>query len=306
LASRASSIWSAASWEWPPNNSDVTALASRAVVLADGSRLFPDAIVAATGCHPGLEPLVGRTLGDWEDVPLRGRTVTICFDSDARLKRNILRAMIRVGRWLKSKGVHRVYYLIVPAEVNGAPVKGVDDSLAAGVTLQQFKAVRTTTEPTVKSTDDTYSDARSPSWWPMRGSPINSCWLQDWAGWLGTVALGGGDRGTGDRGPAPICPRSIRRSGGSRAQRTRRRIRGFHWQLTHWPASFARTCVRTSIPGSNPTITASGRRRLLVHVLRNIPRPFGTELPKRDRVTRSCGGGTPRSHGRWGWPTGTG
>src|SRR4249919_2916566 len=29
----------------------------------------------------------------------------------------------------------------------------------------------------------------------MRGSPINSCWLQDWAGWLGTVGLGGGDRG---------------------------------------------------------------------------------------------------------------
>ena len=101
-----------------------------------------------------------RTLGDWEDVPLRGRTVTICFDSDARLKRNVLRAMIRVGRWLKSKGVHRVYYLIVPAEVNGARVKGVDDFFAAGVTLQQLKAVRTTTEPTVKSSDDTYSDAR--------------------------------------------------------------------------------------------------------------------------------------------------
>ena len=37
----------------------VTALDRRAVVLADGSRVFPDAIVAATGYHPGLEPLVG-------------------------------------------------------------------------------------------------------------------------------------------------------------------------------------------------------------------------------------------------------
>jgi putative flavoprotein involved in K+ transport len=37
----------------------VTALDGRAVVLADGSRVFPDAIVAATGYHPGLEPLVG-------------------------------------------------------------------------------------------------------------------------------------------------------------------------------------------------------------------------------------------------------
>ena len=38
----------------------VTALDGRAVVLADGSRVFPDAVVAATGYHPGLEPLVGH------------------------------------------------------------------------------------------------------------------------------------------------------------------------------------------------------------------------------------------------------
>lgn len=38
----------------------VTALDGRAVVLADGSRLNPDAIVAATGYHPCLEPLVGH------------------------------------------------------------------------------------------------------------------------------------------------------------------------------------------------------------------------------------------------------
>jgi putative flavoprotein involved in K+ transport len=44
----------------------VTTLEGRAVVLADGSRLFPDAIVAATGYHPGLEPLVGHVtaIGD--------------------------------------------------------------------------------------------------------------------------------------------------------------------------------------------------------------------------------------------------
>jgi putative flavoprotein involved in K+ transport len=38
----------------------VTALDGRAVVLADGSRVFPDTIVAATGYQPGLEPLVGH------------------------------------------------------------------------------------------------------------------------------------------------------------------------------------------------------------------------------------------------------
>ena len=38
----------------------VTALDGRAVVLADGSRVSPDAVVAATGYHPGLAPLVGH------------------------------------------------------------------------------------------------------------------------------------------------------------------------------------------------------------------------------------------------------
>jgi putative flavoprotein involved in K+ transport len=38
----------------------VNALDGRAVVLADGSRVSPDAVVAATGYHPGLEPLVGQ------------------------------------------------------------------------------------------------------------------------------------------------------------------------------------------------------------------------------------------------------
>jgi putative flavoprotein involved in K+ transport len=38
----------------------VTALDGRAVVLADGSRVFPDAVVAATGYYPALKPLVGH------------------------------------------------------------------------------------------------------------------------------------------------------------------------------------------------------------------------------------------------------
>ena len=44
----------------------VTAFDGAAVVLADGSRLFPDVVVAATGYHPGLEPMVGHvtTIGE--------------------------------------------------------------------------------------------------------------------------------------------------------------------------------------------------------------------------------------------------
>jgi len=38
----------------------VTALDGRAVVLADGTRVYPDTVIAATGYRPGLEPLVGH------------------------------------------------------------------------------------------------------------------------------------------------------------------------------------------------------------------------------------------------------
>jgi putative flavoprotein involved in K+ transport len=38
----------------------VTALDGRAVVLANGSRVFPDVVVAATGYHPALKSLVGH------------------------------------------------------------------------------------------------------------------------------------------------------------------------------------------------------------------------------------------------------
>jgi putative flavoprotein involved in K+ transport len=44
----------------------VTAFDGQEVVLADGSRVSPDAVVAATGYQPGLEPLVGHltTIGE--------------------------------------------------------------------------------------------------------------------------------------------------------------------------------------------------------------------------------------------------
>jgi P4 family phage/plasmid primase-like protien len=100
------------------------------------------------------------TLGDWEDVILKGRSVVICFDADARTNPNVLRAMIRCGRWLKSKGANKVWYLIVPAEIHGKAAKGVDNFFAAGGTLEELKAARTTTEPNPDIADDTFTDAR--------------------------------------------------------------------------------------------------------------------------------------------------
>jgi hypothetical protein len=100
------------------------------------------------------------SLGDWEDVVLKGRDVTICFDADARTNPNVLRAMIRLGNWLRSKGVKQVRYLIVPEETHGQRVKGVDNFFAAGGTLEELKAARTTRRPNVDTSDDTFTDAR--------------------------------------------------------------------------------------------------------------------------------------------------
>jgi Domain of unknown function (DUF3854) len=71
------------------------------------------------------------TLGDWEDVALKGRAIVICYDADAVTKPNVLRAMVRLGRWLEAKGTASVLYVIVPGAVDGVTTKGADDYLAA-------------------------------------------------------------------------------------------------------------------------------------------------------------------------------
>jgi putative DNA primase/helicase len=85
--------------------------------------------------------------------------VIICFDADARTNPNVLRAMTRLGNWLKSQGAVKIGYLIVPAETRGKPVKGADDFFAAGGTLEELKAAATPAPPP-ETGDDTFSDAR--------------------------------------------------------------------------------------------------------------------------------------------------
>lgn len=100
------------------------------------------------------------TLGDWEDVRLKGREVIICFDADAVIKPDVQRAMARLGKWLKYKGAQKVWYLVVPPGVNGVTTKGVDDYFAAGGTVKQLEQAFATKPPREVSTADTYTDAR--------------------------------------------------------------------------------------------------------------------------------------------------
>lgn len=99
------------------------------------------------------------TLGDWEDIPLKGRTVVVCFDADARHNRMVLMAMRRLGMWLESKGAASIHYIIVPEEVDGTPVKGVDDFFHAGGALTDLHRVATTEMPSDNTRDAAFSDA---------------------------------------------------------------------------------------------------------------------------------------------------
>lgn len=98
-------------------------------------------------------------LGDWEDVRIKGREHVICFDADTTEKLPVQQAMIRFGRWLKSKGAAKVEYLVVPAMVNGIAVKGVDDYFAAGGTITELERAITDKPPRIQSTEDTFTDS---------------------------------------------------------------------------------------------------------------------------------------------------
>ncbi|HSX97877.1 MAG TPA: DUF3854 domain-containing protein, partial [Streptomyces sp.] len=99
------------------------------------------------------------TLGDWEDIPLKGRTVVLCFDADAAGNRNVQLAMGRLGAWLRSRGVSEVKYIVTPSEVSGTPVKGVDDYFAAGGDVASLAAVATNVAPGAGEKDAAFTDA---------------------------------------------------------------------------------------------------------------------------------------------------
>lgn len=90
-----------------------------------------------------------RMLADWEDVPLRGRTVIVCFDADTATNPQVRNAMRRLVSWLRNKTGQdgRVYYLVVPGKVGDTPVKGVDDFFAAGGDDGALKAAATERAP---------------------------------------------------------------------------------------------------------------------------------------------------------------
>jgi putative DNA primase/helicase len=89
----------------------------------------------------------GGTLGDWESICLKGREIMICFDSDAVQKKQVLEAMKRLGKWLKTKRVKKVWYVVTPPKFDDVRTKGVDDYFAAGGTLDGLREVASKSVP---------------------------------------------------------------------------------------------------------------------------------------------------------------
>lgn len=97
------------------------------------------------------------TLGEWDNIVIRGREVTICFDADVRSNALIAEAMRRLGSWLRSKGATKVWYVAPPEEYGGRPSKGADDFFVAGGTIEELKALRQSRPLTVVA-DDSSTD----------------------------------------------------------------------------------------------------------------------------------------------------
>jgi P4 family phage/plasmid primase-like protien len=98
-------------------------------------------------------------LGDWEEIPIKGRVIVLCFDADAAGNRNVQLAMSRLGAWLRTKGASTVHYLVVPPKVGESDVKGVDDYFAAGGDLETLRSAATQTAPGAGEKDAAFTDA---------------------------------------------------------------------------------------------------------------------------------------------------
>jgi hypothetical protein len=80
----------------------------------------------------------GELLPDWEHIPLEGRTVYACFDSDAWRNPNVALALSRMIRMLSGRGA-RVLTVVLEDAPDGSKI-GADDAISSGATADDLKA----------------------------------------------------------------------------------------------------------------------------------------------------------------------
>ena len=206
-----------------------------------------DALVSAGIAALGLTGVFNwrnkmGTLGDWESIPLANRPVVICFDSDAAGNRNVQLAMTRLGAWLKTRRVSTVHYLIVPQEVSGTPVKGVDDYLAAGGTVADLGPLASQTPPGGGAADAAFTDAYLVEEVCSGALENRFCWSSGlgWMKWNGKVW-----KGVSDTEPVEaIRVWALTQFEGVLADQKRDPARNLQSQITGWRGVLAKARLR--------------------------------------------------------------
>ncbi|ODA29093.1 DUF3854 domain-containing protein [Planctopirus hydrillae] len=92
----------------------------------------------------------------WRQIPLRGRTIYIAFDSDLATNRQVRRAAAGLFAFLESMGA-KVFVIALP-EINSQKT-GLDDYFAAGQSVESLIGLATDKAPSFHAAD---SEAKSP------------------------------------------------------------------------------------------------------------------------------------------------
>jgi len=101
-----------------------------------GTNVVPISLVGVWGWRCTNEDGGKVAVPDFESIALNGRTVYLCFDSDAMTKKEVHEALSRFSRFLSSKQA-RVKVLYLPHGDDDSKT-GADDYLAAGHSLAEM------------------------------------------------------------------------------------------------------------------------------------------------------------------------
>lgn len=105
---------------------------------SDASRSRGKLPISVTGTHMYLN---GRVIvPSLDEIPLDGRRVVICYDSDVGVKDGVANAEYRLAAACKRRGA-KVETIRLPAGPNGEK-QGFDDALVAGMSLAEIEALR--------------------------------------------------------------------------------------------------------------------------------------------------------------------
>ena len=175
------------------------------MIITEGAKKVDAAVSQGLACTIGLQGVYGwrgkneqdgiTALADWEDIALNDRSILMAFDSDAMTKKEVRKALDRLGKFLKRRGAN-VSYLLMPDLPNGNKC-GLDDWFAGGHTVAEFEPLTVTELPEIAEASPTSGTARANV---IRMSEIEAeeiQWL--WPGWIpqGMISFLGGYAGDG-------------------------------------------------------------------------------------------------------------